>query len=98
MTLEKAQLDRLSRELMAAESSLIPMEPITDMFPDVSIAEAYAIQLRTIETKVKNGAVIVGKKIGLTSKAMQEMFGVRQPDYGHILDHAVILEGQPISL
>lgn len=98
MTLEKAKIDQVSRELMAAESSFIPIEPITDRFPEITIPEAYAIQLRTIETKIKNGAVVVGKKIGLSSKAMQEMFGVNEPDYGHILDNAMIMEGQPISM
>jgi 2-keto-4-pentenoate hydratase len=98
MTLEKSQVDQLSRELMAAESSLTPIDPITDRFPEITIPEAYAIQLKTIETKVKSGAVTVGKKIGLTSNAMQEMFGVREPDYGHILNDNVSMEGQPIPM
>jgi 2-keto-4-pentenoate hydratase len=98
VTLEKPQIDKLSQELMTAESSRIPIEPFTDRFPGITIPDAYAIQLRTIETKVKAGAVIVGKKIGLTSKAMQEMFGVREPDYGHILHDTLVMEGQPISM
>lgn len=98
MALQKTQLDKLSEELMMAESSLVPIEPMTDRFPEITIPDAYAIQLRTIEAKVKKGSVIVGKKIGLTSKAMQEMFKVSEPDYGHVLDHAMIMEGEPISM
>jgi 2-keto-4-pentenoate hydratase len=54
--------------------------------------------LEQIRHKVNNGAKIVGKKIGLTSKVMQEMFNVSQPDYGHILDDMVYQNGETISL
>jgi 2-keto-4-pentenoate hydratase len=46
--------------------------------------ESYRLQLRVIEMKQADGAKVVGKKIGLTSKAMQTMLNVDQPDYGHI--------------
>jgi 2-keto-4-pentenoate hydratase len=98
MAMEKTQIRRLSRELIAAEEELSPVETLTDRIPEITIADAYAIQLQTIDTKVKKGALVVGKKIGLTSKAMQDMFGVREPDYGHILDAAIIMEGQTISM
>jgi 2-keto-4-pentenoate hydratase len=98
MALEKAQIRRLSRELIAAEEKHSPVESLTDRIPAITIADAYAIQLQTMDTKVKKGALVVGKKIGLTSKAMQDMFGVCEPDYGHILDNAIIMEGQPISM
>ncbi|MBI4296615.1 MAG: 2-keto-4-pentenoate hydratase [Chloroflexi bacterium] len=96
--MEKTHLDKLSRELADAERDRVPIEPITDRFPEITIPEAYAIQLQNIKAKVQSGAVVVGKKIGLTSRAMQDMFGVREPDYGHILDNAVILESQTVSL
>lgn len=48
--------------------------------------DAYQIQLETIRRKTQSGLEVSGKKIGLTSKAMQEVLGVNEPDYGHLLD------------
>jgi 2-keto-4-pentenoate hydratase len=96
--MEKEQIQRLSRELIVAEEKHLPVDPLTDRFPEITVPDAYAIQLQTIQTRVSQGGLVVGKKIGLTSKAMQDMFGVREPDYGHILDNAMIMEGQPISI
>lgn len=98
MALDKAHIRQLSEELLEAEKTRIPVEPFTDRISDITVEDAYAIQLQTIETKVYNRARVVGKKIGLTSQAMQDMFGVREPDYGHILDNVVMMEGQPISV
>ena len=42
--------------------------------------------------------MIVGKKIGATSKAIQQMFQVNQPDYGHLLDDMMFIEGEKVSL
>ena len=47
--------------------------------------------------RIADGAVVKGKKIGLTSKAMQDMLGVDRPDYGHILDDMIHGEGEPID-
>ncbi|SEI04851.1 2-keto-4-pentenoate hydratase [Halobacillus karajensis] len=62
------------------------VQPITELDPELSIDEAYQVQLCTIEQNVRNGQRITGKKIGLTSKAMQNSLGVNEPDYGHLLD------------
>ncbi|MFC3040491.1 2-keto-4-pentenoate hydratase [Virgibacillus xinjiangensis] len=62
------------------------VRPLTELDPDLSLDEAYQVQLQTIEDKVKSGQQITGKKIGLTSKAMQESLGVDEPDYGHLLN------------
>ena len=98
MTLNKARIQSLSEELMNAETSRVPVDPLSERIPSLSVQDAYAIQTHTIDAKVKNGAIVIGKKVGLTSKAMQDMFNVREPDYGQMLDSAVIMEGQPISL
>jgi 2-keto-4-pentenoate hydratase len=58
-----------------------------ELYPDMTIDEAYQVQMKGIDKKVQEGRQIVGKKIGLTSIAMQEQFGVDQPDYGHLLDN-----------
>ena len=67
------------------------------LHPDLSVDDAYQIQLYTIEKNVKSGRHITGKKIGLTSKAMQDLLGVGEPDYGHLLDNMQIENGGVIS-
>ena len=59
--------------------------------------EAYYIQLENIKKKLSEGQKIVGKKIGLTSVAVQKMLGVDEPDYGHLLDRMVVENGGTID-
>jgi 2-keto-4-pentenoate hydratase len=72
--------------LYQAEETKKSVSPLTDLYADITVHEAYQVQMKTIDQKVKEGQKIVGKKIGLTSFAMQELLGVNQPDYGHLLD------------
>lgn len=62
------------------------IDPITAIDPTIDITDAYAIQMKNVERALARGAVISGKKIGLTSFAMQQMFGVDEPDYGHLFN------------
>lgn len=73
-----------------------PIAPLSDRYPDLSIDQAYRIQLRMIENRQKRGETIIGKKIGVTSKAVQNMLKVYQPDFGHLLSGMVFNEGEPI--
>ena len=59
-------------------------EPLSILNPMMTIDEAYAIQIQRVEAATSKGEVISGKKIGLTSLAMQNLLGVDQPDYGHL--------------
>ncbi|WP_209121387.1 2-keto-4-pentenoate hydratase [Alkalihalobacillus sp. BA299] len=88
----------IASRLLDAEENKTPIEPLTETFPEITVDEAYDIQLQQIEEKVKRGAIIVGKKIGLTSKVMQKMFNVSEPDYGHLLDDMVYVEGDTVRL
>lgn len=93
MTIQSKPIDQLAAALYEAEQTREGIAPLTERFPDLSIDEAYQIQLTNIKRKVKEGRTIVGKKIGLTSKAMQNLLGVDQPDYGHLLDSMVVENG-----
>jgi 2-keto-4-pentenoate hydratase len=73
------------------------VQPVTELDPELSIDEAYQVQLQIIGENIKNGQKITGKKIGLTSKAMQEMLGVGEPDYGHLTDSMAVGNGEAIS-
>src|SRR5699024_6633272 len=95
---KKVNVQEAARRLLIAEKNKQPIEPLTDLYPEVSVDEAYYIQLQQIRNKVAKGTKVVGKKIGLTSKAMQDMFQVKEPDYGHLLDDMIYLDGDTISL
>ena len=84
--------------LLQAEVEKKSITPLTDLYPDMTVEEAYQVQIRAIEQKVSNGQRIVGKKIGLTSVAMQELLGVDQPDYGHLLNSMEIRNKGIITL
>jgi 2-keto-4-pentenoate hydratase len=64
-----------------------PVPPIADRLSDID--EAYAVQLWQIAGRVAAGRRIVGRKIGLTSLAVQRQLGVDQPDFGHLTDEMI---------
>ncbi|MGW3634722.1 2-keto-4-pentenoate hydratase, partial [Streptomyces sp. NPDC005122] len=71
--------------LWEAERVGIPCPPVRDLFPDGDTASAYAVQRINIERRLTAGRRIVGRKIGLTSPAVQRQLGVEQPDFGALL-------------
>jgi 2-oxopent-4-enoate/cis-2-oxohex-4-enoate hydratase len=84
--------------------SRIPISPITDSIPELTLRDAYGIQKVFVERRMAaEGSHIVGRKIGVTSKAVQDLLKVRQPDFGHLLstmrlcDHASIAVDAMIS-
>jgi len=85
-------IKRAAESLMIAESTRQPIPPFTSSTEVISVDDAYQIQLYQIQKKVEQGAVVKGLKIGLTSKAMQDMLNVYTPDYGFILDSMVFEE------
>lgn len=84
--------------LLEAERSKQTILPFTSITENISDSVAYGIQLYQIRKRVEAGAKVKGLKIGLTSKAMQEMLKVYKPDYGFILDEMIYKEQQGISL
>ena len=60
--------------------------PLIQQDPSLTIDDAYAISLDFLSRRVKDGEKVVGKKIGVTSKAVQDMLGVHQPDFGFLTD------------
>jgi len=100
MPLSKADIENVARALIEAEMRRQPINPIVDTYPHITIEEAYEIQRTIIKTKLttKRGLKVIGKKIGLTSKAMQKLFGVSEPDYGHLLSSMYVEEGFSIPM
>ncbi|MCK9356464.1 MAG: 2-keto-4-pentenoate hydratase [Dehalococcoidia bacterium] len=98
MSLTGKQIEQVALELVEAARTHTPIVPLSERFGEVSYEDAYAIQLKTYDIKTKAGIVIVGKKIGFTSKAMQVQFNMTEPDYGMIDNTMVAREGQPIPM
>lgn len=84
--------------LRQAEDDRIPIEPLTDTLPGLTVEDAYRIQRLNIERRLAAGDAVAGHKIGLTARAMQELFGVDEPDYGHLLRSMVHEAAQPLEL
>ena len=95
MTPEKIQ--HYGDELYQALLSRQTVAPLTDREPDITIADAYQIQLRMIQRRLDAGEVVIGKKIGVTSKVVMDMLKVNQPDFGYLLSGMVFNEGEPVN-
>jgi 2-keto-4-pentenoate hydratase len=99
--------DEVRREVAArlatAEADRVPIPPLRDTYADLDVVDAYQIQLLNIRRRLAAGATIRGHKVGLSSHAMQQMMGVDEPDYGHLLsDMELAVNGQradvPVSV
>ncbi|MBO9371764.1 MAG: fumarylacetoacetate hydrolase family protein [Chloroflexus sp.] len=75
-------IDTLARRLDQAWEARFTIAPLTENEGITDAATAYRIQTRWTELRVSRGERIIGRKIGLTSKAVQEQMGVSEPDYG----------------
>jgi 2-keto-4-pentenoate hydratase len=87
----------LADELREAYKTRRPVAPLTDRFPELTIADAYAIQQAQIHRWKADGRVVKGRKVGLTSAVMQRQMGVQQPDFGVLHDKMFYPESQSIT-
>src|SRR6187455_896747 len=94
--LDDATRAQLAADLAQAERSREPMDPLTAANSDIDVVDAYEIQLINIRQRVAEGARVIGHKVGLSSEAMQEMMGVDEPDYGHLLDEMAVHQDRPV--
>ena len=75
-------MNRWAEALYAARRDRAPIAPISDAEPGLTPANAYAIQQDYAALILGDGGSIVGYKLGLTSKPMQQLMSVNEPDYG----------------
>src|ERR1700742_2303417 len=92
-----ATRDVLAADLAQAGRSRQAIAPLTTGHPEIDVVDAYEIQLINIRQRVAEGARVVGHKVGLSSLAMQQMMGVDEPDYGHLLDEMQVFEDVPVK-
>ncbi|GAA3737055.1 2-keto-4-pentenoate hydratase [Salinactinospora qingdaonensis] len=95
--MEDAVLHTAAEELAAAYTSGVPVEPLSERLPELTLHDAYRVQVLQVQRWRGAGARVKGHKVGLTSAAMRAQLGVDQPDYGHLLDAMFHLEHLPIA-
>jgi 2-oxopent-4-enoate hydratase len=88
----------LADELWEADRTAKPVAPLTDRHADLGIADAYAIQTINIDRRTAAGQRIIGRKVGLTARPMQELLGVDEPDFGVLTDEMIVEDGDLIDL
>ena len=97
MPLNPAISEEIAEILRAAEENCMPIRPLTEQYPDMTVEDAYNIQRVNVQARKQQGEIVVGHKIGLTSKAMQDLLGVDEPDFGTLMDTMIVAEGDALS-
>lgn len=97
--LSENKIHAFGDELYEALRNRSMVSPLTEREPEITIEDAYHVSLRMVERRVDDGEQIIGKKIGVTSKAVMNMLNVHQPDFGYLTDQMVYGNGEemPIS-
>lgn len=96
--MDPTRIEQYAQDLYKADLSRIPIEPLSARHATFSIGDAYAVQTAFIEKKLSQGGTIIGKKIGLTSKPIQTLFNVHEPDYGRLLSSMYVFEQDLVPL
>src|SRR6266850_3629022 len=91
--LSESDRKKAAQLLITDEAERRPVLQLSKTWPDITIEDAYAIQGEVVRHKVSQGAKIIGHKIGLTSKAMQQSSQIDEPDYGHLFDYMMLFDG-----
>ncbi|MDN5630942.1 MULTISPECIES: 2-oxo-hept-4-ene-1,7-dioate hydratase [Kocuria] len=95
--LDQERVVAIADELAAAEANRTMIERLTLRHPEMTVEDSYAVQNEWRRRAQENGRRLVGRKIGLTSKVMQEATGITEPDYGAIFADQVHENGSVIE-
>jgi 2-oxo-hept-3-ene-1,7-dioate hydratase len=88
----------LARELYQARKSRTPLRHFSQRFPTMTIEDGYAIQREWVKLEQADGRTIKGRKIGLTSRAMQQASQITEPDYAPLMDDMFFANGSDIAI
>jgi len=91
------QIQQAAENLWQAEQTSEWAQPLSVLFPEADVGDAYRVSLAVRDLKLANGRTVKGHKIGLTSKAMRDLTGATEPDYGFIFDNWFALEGATVQ-
>ncbi|MGO9602182.1 MAG: fumarylacetoacetate hydrolase family protein [Candidatus Binataceae bacterium] len=96
--MDEGTIRALGGELFTALTSRSTVAPLTERYPEITIDDAYRISTDLLKRRIVDGERVVGKKIGLTSRAVQDMLGVHQPDFGFLTNTMAYADGATLSL
>ncbi len=97
LSASETAIDQIAEDLRVARESRYPIAPIHSRLPDASLASAYDVQRKLIGGWLRAGDRVVGRKIGLTSDAVQKQLGVDQPDFGTLLASMEVFTGESVA-
>lgn len=98
MSSTSSKTDALAQELYRALVEQRTVPPLRSRGLDLHIDDAYAISLGLLRRRLQAGERVIGKKIGVTSKAVQDMLGVHQPDFGFLTDRMQVGPGATVKI
>jgi 2-oxopent-4-enoate/cis-2-oxohex-4-enoate hydratase len=96
--MEQQKIQQYGDELFQALVERKTIESLTSREDAITIEDAYHIQQHMISLRLAEGAHVVGKKVGVTSKVVMDMLNVHQPDFGYLLDSMIYNEGDAIPM
>ena len=96
--MDAATIESLGDALFDALRQRRTLAPLTSRHADITVDDAYRISLRFLARRQAAGERVIGKKIGVTSKPVQDMLGVFQPDFGFLTDAMQYADGATVSL
>ena len=88
----------LAEELYNAQINCVPVTALSDRYPDITIDDSYEIAMEVVNIKKAHGLSVIGKKIGLTNKAIRDQIGVHEPDYGIITSEGILTDGGVLEM
>lgn len=97
MSLGPRQIEAAAAALHDAENRRVQGRPTSILYPEMTLGDAYAVQEAWVALKLREGRQIRGRKIGLTSRAMQQAMQIDEPDYGTLLDDMFFDSGAVIE-
>lgn len=96
--MDTSTIKTIADSLYTARTTTKPISTLSETYPGITVEEAYRIQLHNIDREKKNGRIVIGKKIGITSRGMQKLLGITEPDYGFLMDDMMRDGETPIPL
>lgn len=96
--MNEAEINACGAELFAAMRARRVVEPLSARHTGITVEDAYGISLAMLNARVREGERVVGKKIGVTSRPVQTMLDVYQPDFGYLTDAMFVPAGASVSI
>ena len=95
--LAEEQIVGLAQSIYNAEISKVWVEPVSELYPEATVEDAYRIGMAVRDLKKAAGVAVKGHKVGLTSKAMREINNATEPDYGFLYEDWFVPEGSVVD-